>query len=197
MEWIGRLNAIKLAAIPCCVGWILIATASNIYMLLAGRVLTGLGSAIGTSEYFVKQRSAIFQYRFVIKKIFLYTGPAIVYITEVARPDLRGSLISTAPTLASFGMCIAYGKGAFMSFRLVAWLSIIYTLVPLILIQILVPESPVWLVAKGRIEDAAKSLKYLYKAYPQPEHTVREFRNEKAKKNSPNVSPPHLVTKHG
>lgn len=79
MEWIGRLNTIKLSAIPCVLGWILIANASSLYELLAGRILTGLGSAIGTS-------------------------PAIVYITEVARPDLRGSLISTAPTLASFGM---------------------------------------------------------------------------------------------
>lgn len=148
MEWIGRLNAIKLAAIPCCIGWILIATASNVYMMLAGRILTGLGSAVGTS-------------------------PAIVYITEVARPDLRGSLISTAPTLASFGMIIAYAKGAFMSWRLVAWLSLIYTVLPVIFIQIFVPESPVWLVTKGRIEDAARSLKYLYKAYPQPEHTTQ------------------------
>lgn len=90
----------------------------------------------------------------------------------MARPDLRGSLISTAPTLASFGMIIAYAKGAFMSWRLVAWLSLIYTVIPVICIQIFVPESPVWLVTKGRIEDAARSLKYLYKAYPQPDHTV-------------------------
>lgn len=78
MEWIGRLNTIKLAAIPCCIGWLLIANASNMPELLIGRILTGLGSAVGTS-------------------------PAIVYITEVARPDLRGSLISSAPTLASLG----------------------------------------------------------------------------------------------
>lgn len=78
MEYIGRLNTIKIAALPCVVGWILIATAPNFYCLLGGRILTGLGSAIGTS-------------------------PAIVYITDVARPDLRGSLISTAPTLASAG----------------------------------------------------------------------------------------------
>lgn len=148
MEYLGRLTAIKLAAIPCVIGWIVIATATNFYALLGGRILTGLGSAIGTS-------------------------PAIVYITEVARPDLRGSLISTAPTLASAGMVIVYAKGAFMSWRLVAYLSIIYTILPVILIQIFVPESPVWLVSKGRIEDAAKSLKFLYSAYPQPDHTVR------------------------
>lgn len=70
------------------------------------------------------------------------------------------------------GMVIAYAKGAFMPWRLVAWLNIIYTIVPVVLIQLFVPESPVWLVSKGRIEDAAKSLKFLYRAYPQPDHTV-------------------------
>lgn len=74
--------------------------------------------------------------------------------------------------MCCIGMVIAYAKGAFMPWRLVAWLGIIYTLVPVILIHMFVPESPVWLVAKGRIEDAGRSLKFLYKAYPQPEHTV-------------------------
>lgn len=81
MEWLGRLNTIKLAAIPCVIGWAMIANSSSMAELLIGRILTGLGSAIGTS-------------------------PAIVYITEVARPDLRGSLISAAPTLASLGRLI-------------------------------------------------------------------------------------------
>lgn len=167
MEWLGRLNTIKLAAIPCVIGWILIANATNMAELLFGRIMTGLGSAIGTS-------------------------PAIVYITEVARPDLRGSLISSAPTLASLGksrnsqkldelsqlfttfigMVISYAEGAFMTWRMVAWLAIIYTVVPVIFIHIFVPESPVWLVSKGSIEEAARSLQFLYKNYPQPEHTV-------------------------
>lgn len=147
MEWLGRLASIKLAAIPCCIGWALIATSDNFLQMFIGRILTGLGCAIGTS-------------------------PAIVYITEVARPDLRGSLISSAPTIASLGMVLAYTKGAFMTWRMVAWLSLGYTLIPAILIQMFVPESPVWLVSKGRIEDAAKSLRFLYKSYPQPEHTV-------------------------
>lgn len=69
-------------------------------------------------------------------------------------------------------MVITYAKGAFLPWRLVAWLGIIYTLVPVILIHMFVPESPVWLVSKGRIEDAARSLTFLYKSYPQPEHTV-------------------------
>uniref|UniRef100_A0A8D8FX92 Facilitated trehalose transporter Tret1 n=3 Tax=Culex pipiens TaxID=7175 RepID=A0A8D8FX92_CULPI len=146
MEFLGRLNTIKLAAVPCIIGWIAIAMADSFFWIMVGRVLTGFACAIGTS-------------------------PAIVYITEVSRPDMRGSLISSGPTIASLGMVIAYAKGAYLNWRLVAWINIVYTLVPVILIQLFVPESPVWLVSKGRIEDAAKSLRFLYKKYPQPEHT--------------------------
>jgi facilitated trehalose transporter len=78
MDSIGRLNTVKLAAIPGVLGWILIAMATNVPMLIMGRLLTGLASALGTS-------------------------PAIVYITEIARADMRGSLISFAPAYASLG----------------------------------------------------------------------------------------------
>lgn len=148
MEYMGRLNTIKIAVIPCVIGWVLIAKADSFLMLLIGRILTGLACAIGTS-------------------------PAYVYITEVARPELRGSLLTSSPIIASLGMVIAYTKGAFMTWRMAAWCGIGYSLIPAILIQFLATESPVWLVSKGRVEDAAKSLKYLYKYYPQPEHTTQ------------------------
>jgi hypothetical protein len=40
------------------------------------------------------------------------TSPAIVYITEVAKPELRGALIATCPTLASFGKVITWAHSA-------------------------------------------------------------------------------------
>lgn len=135
METLGRLRTLQIGAIPSVIGWILIACSSNISMLLIGRLLSGLSTALATS-------------------------PAIVYITEVARPELRGSLISFGPTLASFGMLLSYLKGAYLDWRLVAWLSIIYSIVPVIMVQFWVPESPVWLVSKGRIDDAKKSLEW-------------------------------------
>ena len=80
-------------------------------------------------------------------------------------------MISAAPTIASLGMVLVYVQGAYISWRAVAWSGIAYTLVSTLLIHVIVPESPVWLVTKGRIEDAAKSLQFLYKNYPKPEHT--------------------------
>ncbi|KAL0120471.1 hypothetical protein PUN28_008296 [Cardiocondyla obscurior] len=137
MEMFGRLRTLQIGAIPSVIGSILIATSTNIPMLLVGRLLTGLA-------------------------ITLSTSPAIVYITEVARPELRGSLISFGTTLASFGMVLCYLKGAYLQWDLVAYLSLIYAIVPILLVQLIVPESPVWLVSKGRIDDAKKSLEWLH-----------------------------------
>jgi MFS family permease len=44
MEYVGRLNTIKLAAIPCLVGWFLIATAGSFGTVLCGRLLTGVSA---------------------------------------------------------------------------------------------------------------------------------------------------------
>lgn len=144
MDSIGRLNTIKMAVVPSVLGWSLIACAQNVPMIIAGRLLAGFASAWGTS-------------------------PAIVYMTEIGRADLRGSLISCAPTFASLGMVICFLKGWFMHWKTVAWLSNIYAVVPCILICF-IPESPAWLVSKGKIEQAAKSLRWINKYQPQPEN---------------------------
>lgn len=149
MDSIGRLNTIKLAAVPTAIGWILIATATNVPMLLGGRVLTGIGSAWGT-------------------------GPAIVYITEIAKADMRGSLVSLAPAYASLGMVLTYLKGWFLDWRMVAWLGNIYTIVPVILIT-LIPESPAWLVSTDKVDRAKKSLDWINRYQPQPEHKFETF----------------------
>lgn len=69
------------------------------------------------------------------------------------------------------GMVLAYMKGWFLDWRLVAWLCNVYTILPVILIMF-IPESPAWLVSKGRIEQARKSLEWIHKYQPQPEHKV-------------------------
>jgi hypothetical protein len=58
-------------------------------------------------------------------------------------------------------MMLSYLKGAYLTWRTAAWTSVIYVLIPLLLISIWIPESPVWLVARGRVDEAEKSLKWL------------------------------------
>ncbi|KAK4878048.1 hypothetical protein RN001_010554 [Aquatica leii] len=142
MDAIGRLNLIILATIPSVLGWILIATAYNMPMMIIGRILTGIASTWGAS-------------------------PVMVYVTEIARPDMRGSLISIAPAYCSLGMVLAYLKGWFIDWRTIAWICVGYSLIPAVVV-FLIPESPPWLISKDRIKQAKKSLDWINKYQPQP-----------------------------
>lgn len=68
-------------------------------------------------------------------------------------------------------MVLAYLKGWCMDWRLVAWLCILYTVLPVVFI-LFIPESPAWLVSKGRMEKARKSLEWIHKYQPRIENKV-------------------------
>ncbi|EFA04822.2 Facilitated trehalose transporter Tret1-2 homolog-like Protein [Tribolium castaneum] len=140
-KW-GRITVLKLSVVPGLLGWVLIATSRSVPMIIIGRVFSGLASTLSTS-------------------------PAVVYITEIARKDMRGSLIALGPSYVSLGMVIAYFKGWLISWRLIAWLCNIYLVVPFFLL-FLIPESPIWLVSKGRVQEAQKALDWLHKYQPRP-----------------------------
>jgi hypothetical protein len=78
MDRFGRLKTLAMASIPGCGGCVIMALSQNVPMLIAGRGLIGFAAAIGAN-------------------------PAIVYLTEIARKDMRGSLISFGPALSSLG----------------------------------------------------------------------------------------------
>ncbi|KAI5706011.1 hypothetical protein M8J76_003056 [Diaphorina citri] len=156
VDRIGRVNTLRLGAVPFMIGWLLIALAQDVRLLLLGRFISGLSMAMGPS-------------------------PAIVYITEVARPDLRGALICIGPSITSLGMVIVYALGAVLHWRTVAWLSLAYILIPLVASFLWTPESPVWLLNKGRANQALKSLKYLarnYKEDGKAEKLLRDLEKE-------------------
>lgn len=50
MDSIGRLNTVKLAAIPGVIGWSMIAMANNVPLLIIGRLLTGLASGTACTK---------------------------------------------------------------------------------------------------------------------------------------------------
>jgi len=51
MEYLGRLNTIKIATVPCLVGWFLIAAGTNFTTVLCGRLLTGVSAGSNTRIY--------------------------------------------------------------------------------------------------------------------------------------------------
>ena len=85
IDFFGRILTLKLCTIPCVIGWALIATATSFWGILIGRVLVGCGCGIGGAA-------------------------TVVYVTEIARPDLRGSLLSCGTMLSSLGLLRLVGN---------------------------------------------------------------------------------------
>ena len=103
----------------------------------------------------------MYQYQYSLLRLFVGAGHGLaattIYTSEVVSKELRGSLEVFQGVTRSFGMILTYALGAFFP-----WYSLPYIgLLPPIAAFILLlnsPESPVYLVSKGEIPGAEKSL---------------------------------------
>jgi sugar porter (SP) family MFS transporter len=133
---VGRRTTIVGAAIIFIVGAILAAVAPSAAMLIAARVVLGLG--IGAASALVP-----------------------VFIAEVAPPESRGRLVAVNQLLITIGIVAAYAVGyAFTSSH--NWRAMFAVgAIPAIGLGIgmlFLPESPRWLVTRGREEQARRVL---------------------------------------
>lgn len=125
VDGIGRVSTLRAAVIPYVMGWVLIAIATDLTFIMIGRVLTGFALGKLTLKYYeitnsstgcvIRATSARIQQcerkcliaksdrRLIFILLAMGSSPAAVYITEVARPDLRGALICLGPSMTSLG----------------------------------------------------------------------------------------------
>ncbi|KAK8648055.1 hypothetical protein V6N13_128817 [Hibiscus sabdariffa] len=114
----------------------------NVYVLLLGRLLDGFG--VGLAVTLVP-----------------------VYISETAPAETRGLLNTLPQFTGSTGMflsyCMVFGMSLMTipNWRLMLGVLSILSLVYFALIVLFLPESPRWLVSKGRISEAEKVLQRL------------------------------------
>uniref|UniRef100_A0A336LQF3 Facilitated trehalose transporter Tret1 n=1 Tax=Culicoides sonorensis TaxID=179676 RepID=A0A336LQF3_CULSO len=134
-NWFGRKWTMLGLVIPFTIGWVLVIWAQNLTMMFIGRFLLGLAGGA-----------------------FCVTAP--MYTGEIAQNEIRGSLGSYFQLMITIGILFVYAVGSGVN---VFILSIICGVIPLIfgLIFFFMPESPTYLVAKDREDDALKSLEWL------------------------------------
>ncbi|KAJ1524523.1 hypothetical protein ONE63_011015 [Megalurothrips usitatus] len=161
LERLGRLNTIRVCAVPFAVGWFLVATAASYEQILIGRIISGFGNSLGING-------------------------AVVFTTEVASSNVRGSLNAVHPTIASGGMVAMYVLGAAVDWRTSSWVCGVSPVVTLGLMFLFCYESPAWLVSKGRHEAALRSLR----AY------ARKNDSEFAREKLPQLQLDWLIQKH-
>lgn len=116
--------------------WALIAMASRWEYILAGRIITGIFDGL--------------------------TLPAAqIYVTECSNPEIRG-VLGTFPALAmSIGVAYSYIEGTLFSWSVVAWINC-GICASLFVLLIFLPDSPIWLKHKGRLEEAQKAADWLH-----------------------------------
>nr|XP_018906325.1 PREDICTED: facilitated trehalose transporter Tret1-like [Bemisia tabaci]XP_018906326.1 PREDICTED: facilitated trehalose transporter Tret1-like [Bemisia tabaci]XP_018906327.1 PREDICTED: facilitated trehalose transporter Tret1-like [Bemisia tabaci] len=147
-ERFGRRGSMALINIPFIVGWILLHYAASVTGLFAAALAMGMG--IGFCE-----------------------APIAAYLGEIGEPHLRGSLLSIMISATSFGYLSTYFLGSIMPWRTFALVNLIYPVTTMILFT-QIPESPVWLVHKGRLKEAQKALGWL-RGFLQPNQVQEEF----------------------
>ncbi|KAK9891113.1 hypothetical protein WA026_013432 [Henosepilachna vigintioctopunctata] len=84
---------------------------------------------------------------------------AQVYVSEIATPSIRGGLSALLKIAGHAGVLVAFAAGAFLDWRQLAGLI---SLAPaaMCLAMWRVPESPGWLVLRGRLHEAEEALRW-------------------------------------
>lgn len=135
MSHFGRQKTHLLTTFPALLGWICFAVADSIPLFLIARVLHGL--AIGL--------------RFPL---------AAILVAEYTDPKTRGAFLGTFAVSLGLGILLSHIWGGLMSWRMTAVTCGSLPLIAMVVI-FLSPESPSWLVAKGRFEDGRKAFQWL------------------------------------
>ncbi|PSN57526.1 hypothetical protein C0J52_01619 [Blattella germanica] len=133
-EW-GRKATGYLTAIPFIVGWCFIIFSDAIVYLLVGRCFMGFGGS-GVNVF-----------------VTMYCG-------EIAEDNVRGALGTFRSMFANFGILYMYGAGPYLSVHNMAIVSVVIPLLFMIGLFWL-PESPMFLSAKGRDKEAMESMLWL------------------------------------
>ena len=127
--------AILLDCLPLTVGWLLTWQATSLHHLFIARTITGLGIGAGVPI-------------------------ASIYLREISTPELRGTLTILMPAAANTGNLLMYILGWLLSWRLSCIPGAFIPLLPALLV-IFLPETPAWLLGRGRREEARHNLSQL------------------------------------
>ena len=116
--------------------WVMVAASHRVWVVYLSRFLAGLLYGV-------------------------YLATAKVYTAEIAHPDLRGSLGALISNFFALGNLFTFILGYFISsWRLIAWILLLPSIIQGVAV-FFVPDSPFWLLEKGRDADARESLSKL------------------------------------
>ncbi|XP_044269468.1 facilitated trehalose transporter Tret1-like [Tribolium madens] len=132
IDILGRKRLILLSSIPFFISWITIGFAETSILLHVARFLAGLTDGLSFTA-------------------------VPMFLGEIAEPSIRGLLSSMCPVSIVIGLLLINILGSYLSISTAAFVS---SIIPVILLVtfIWIPESPYFLLMRGRYDDARVSL---------------------------------------
>ncbi|XP_066904815.1 solute carrier family 2, facilitated glucose transporter member 6 isoform X1 [Halyomorpha halys] len=82
---------------------------------------------------------------------------APIYLSEISPPDIRGAIVGQLSTMSFVGQLIVYAVGPHLTYTHYVWVCFSIPLFFLITF-ILAPESPYYLMSKGKEQEAKESM---------------------------------------
>lgn len=149
MDRFGRKTSMIVSIVPLGLSWVIMALAHSHWMLILGRILGGITPGF-------------------------MAAPAQIYIAEIAQPHLRGALIGLPFVAYSFGILAVYVLGWMLSWRWVAWASILFPILSWCALMF-ANDTPVWLVRNNRRDEAYQSMRWLRDNDRQAKEEVNEL----------------------
>lgn len=134
-EKLGRKTSVMLLFPVYLVSWLIIGFANNVEVLIAGRLLSGYCVGVLASIY-------------------------PIYVSETSDPLLRGVLLGAISLTLSFGILACHAMGTWLHWRTTAYICGVLPVICWI-VCIYSQESPLWLLGKGKIEEAKRSWLFL------------------------------------
>ncbi|KAM7359478.1 facilitated trehalose transporter Tret1-like [Cochliomyia hominivorax] len=132
---IGRKWVLLTSSLFILVSFIVLMFASEVWMIIFARALQGFGTG------------------FVMTVTPMYVG-------EISIDAIRGATGSLQQLFIVIGVLYVYCIGPYVSYQALQWVCLV---IPIIFFSsfIFMPESPYYLVAKGRQDEASKVLQFL------------------------------------
>ncbi|CAH2050319.1 unnamed protein product, partial [Iphiclides podalirius] len=149
VDYIGRRKTILFTAVPFFVGWILIATAKIVDLVLAGRAICGLCVGVGSLAF-------------------------PVYLGETIQPEVRGTLGLFPTAIGNIGILICYVAGKYLDWSQLAYLGSSLP-IPFLILMFMIPETPRWYISRGRTEEARKALQWLRGSHTKIDNEIRDI----------------------
>ncbi|XP_066967731.1 facilitated trehalose transporter Tret1-like [Macrobrachium rosenbergii] len=135
MEWVGPRLLLSLFLMPASGFWLLQCFAPNLAIFYAGRLGGGFVASVFTT----------------------LTNPLMA---ELVEPHLRGMLSCLPELVVSSGVLVVYVLSYVLPWQIVTGLCAVPFL-PLFCLSLVIPESPFWLVRKGKLVEAENALQKL------------------------------------